>query len=282
MHALTNMTELTLACMGGISLKKPLRFMKTIDLLKEYQKQSTIYETLKETLRNLTAGSDIQTRIKTEKELRQKQVDILKLMIEFIKRYSPISGKNMEYKLKRVHDTNKEWLEKMEKADELSDSLRLQIATSSGPDILEQWVTHMFVSIVDTLKTAKLPFLLQKNEFLEIKLNQLDSKYLRLYQAAWLSLDSQNPDSCRQCASSLRQLLLEIIKKGTGKDRETKIRSLLEFDDPKFETAAFLLVNSTLSLLSKAVHKEMDSKQMSYAMMLTEDSLMLLIRDIER
>jgi len=108
---------------------------------------------------------------------------------------------------------------------------------------------------------------------------KLNPKYAEMYTAALQTLESDNPDACRQCASSLRQLLIGLIdEKGTGKDRESKLNAIFKHEkDEKFRKAIISFVKATISLLGKAIHKDVDLKIMSFAMIMTEDALLFLV-----
>lgn len=261
-------------------MKRPLKLRKTVDLLNEYRDIASISESLKRTLDRLPEELDISTRVKTSRELVSQRVKKLEILVELIRRFSPTVGKLLQYKLKKIAKGRQEWIEKAVKRQDLSEDLRRKFVNETyALDIIDQWITYTYTSIVETLETARLPLLLQKNEHLEITLRRSNPKYAKMYTAAWQTLKSGNPDACRQCASTLRQLITDLIdEKGTGKDRESKLNNLFKHEeDEKFRKAVVSFVEATMSLLGKAVHKDIGLMNMSFAIIMSENVLLFLL-----
>jgi len=139
-------------------MKRPLRLKKTLDLLKDYQEIASVCESLEKTLGKLPEGLDIKTQAETVQELTTQQVKKLELLLEFIRRFSPMVAKELRLKLKKVVKANQEYRKRAVENQNLPQSVRREFITEGlGFKLIDQWITLTFSSVGETLKLRDYP-----------------------------------------------------------------------------------------------------------------------------
>lgn len=260
------------------------------DLANTYLQLRAIDETLWKQYRKAKESKQLEREIELCRLIVENGLRQIEAMTEIVRRFSPQVARGLKSQFKSFKklsmrqftelSTNYDRFPRETKNKMIRDFIELKLDSLK---IQEKFANIAFLAITDTLQTVKRPFLRQKNIILLQLLNKVDSKYAKLYNASWASLESNNPDRSRQCATTLRELLSGIInEKGKGRDRAAKVTYVLrEQEDPKFIKAFVAFVEAVSKFLGKAVHKEMDPKSIAFATNMVEDILLFILKGVK-
>jgi len=269
------------------SLKELLRHYEDLGVRNEVY--SSLYEEAKR-------RNNVDREVETAQKLLDNRVGRIETFISICEIYCPTTAKRVRKILGRFkdlpqHDFLKERKRLMENAEirslpkETRDEMIDDLTRSNIKNALDFLSIHsnnielVSSAIMETMKTLERPYILQKNEYLRMKLNQLGENFLALYDAAWKTFESDNPDRARQCCATVRELLNDLLDvKGKGKDRREKLSFILRNQDATFAEAFTEYIVALFYLLGKSVHrKKMNPNEVTFALTMLEDALLFLL-----
>jgi hypothetical protein len=261
------------------------------DLAKGYQTLSAKNEVYSNLYEKAKSKKDMDDEIETARNLLENSIERTEIMIDLCRFYCPTTARRLRSRLKAFEKLPNHDFESYRNNLRINPKYRVLTAEMIDDltrDAIKNALTFMRVhdqnvdlvasSIMETAETLERPYILQKSQYIESELSKFDVSFSKLYVSAWRALQSNSLDRCRQCCTSLRKLLNDIIDtKGVGKDREQKLKYILKGKDKRFAKAFIRYVTATISLLNKGIHTEMKMKETTFALTMVEDAILFLL-----
>jgi hypothetical protein len=270
-----------------------LRRQSVQELLKEYQKLDLKSKVHKENYEKATKAGNTKQRLQSAKDMINNDILKYEIMIEVIKKFSPIVAKNLSTSLigykERVKDSLREDFANLPKLELFSEKqLDDLINTFIEHDVnfLKIHGTHIaevFMAVSDTIKRTTCKIIEEKDESLKKLLQEIDPKYADMYEGAWQALESDNPERIRHSSSSLRKLVEQIVNLGAGKTRKEKVKSILKSKhETELVNALIDLVIALSGVLNKGVHEDLEFDTALFTMKITEYLLQYVLNRLPK